>query len=224
MSVFKNYEPGEVTCRLYVKNIAKQVEEKVRTSTVGRLPTEAASVEVHRLKHNWISTHCLLSFSRTWSTSTAGTSTSRQRPREICKRRFLFTIITLLKKEPSMSCIGTARQLHEHFCVMSPALGSSCDFLYPLLLCLPVPPRRFDIVLMKEGRMKGQAFIGLPSEKSAERALRDTNGYVLNDKPLVVVSFTVPADTCRRSLCFLQWMLWMLLCVIEGTSCLLSSC
>lgn len=29
MSVFKNYEPGEPTCRLYVKNIAKQVEEKV---------------------------------------------------------------------------------------------------------------------------------------------------------------------------------------------------
>ncbi len=29
MSVFKNYEPGEPTCRLYVKNVAKQVEEKV---------------------------------------------------------------------------------------------------------------------------------------------------------------------------------------------------
>lgn len=29
MSVFKKYEPGEPTCRLYVKNIAKQVEEKV---------------------------------------------------------------------------------------------------------------------------------------------------------------------------------------------------
>lgn len=29
MSVFKNYESGEPTCRLYVKNIAKQVEEKV---------------------------------------------------------------------------------------------------------------------------------------------------------------------------------------------------
>lgn len=29
MSVFKSYEPGEPTCRLYVKNIAKQVEEKV---------------------------------------------------------------------------------------------------------------------------------------------------------------------------------------------------
>ena len=29
MSVFKNYEAGEPTCRLYVKNIAKQVEEKV---------------------------------------------------------------------------------------------------------------------------------------------------------------------------------------------------
>uniref|UniRef100_A0A673WET7 RNA-binding region-containing protein 3 n=1 Tax=Salmo trutta TaxID=8032 RepID=A0A673WET7_SALTR len=44
----------------------------------------------------------------------------------------------------------------------------------------------FDIVLMKEGRMKGQAFVGLPSERSAEKALRDTNGYVLYDKPLVV--------------------------------------
>jgi U11/U12 small nuclear ribonucleoprotein SNRNP65 len=43
---------------------------------------------------------------------------------------------------------------------------------------------------MKEGRMKGQAFVGLPSERSAEKALRDTNGYVLYDKPLVVVSFT----------------------------------
>lgn len=39
--------------------------------------------------------------------------------------------------------------------------------------------------------MKGQAFVGLPSEKSAEKALRDTNGYVLYDKPLVVVSFFV---------------------------------
>lgn len=58
--------------------------------------------------------------------------------------------------------------------------------LYSLCVCVC----RFDIVLMKEGRMKGQAFIGLPSEKSAEKALRDTNGYVLHDKPLVVVSFT----------------------------------
>ncbi|KAA8580954.1 hypothetical protein FQN60_013912 [Etheostoma spectabile] len=46
---------------------------------------------------------------------------------------------------------------------------------------------QFDIVLMKEGRMKGQAFVGLPSEHSAEKALRETNGYVLYDKPLVVI-------------------------------------
>lgn len=37
--------------------------------------------------------------------------------------------------------------------------------------------------------MKGQAFVGLPSEQSAEKALRETNGYVLYDKPLIVVSF-----------------------------------
>lgn len=55
--------------------------------------------------------------------------------------------------------------------------------------CFGFFPLRFDIVLMKEGRMKGQAFVGLPSEQSAEKALRETNGYVLYDKPLVVVSF-----------------------------------
>lgn len=40
--------------------------------------------------------------------------------------------------------------------------------------------------------MKGQAFIGLPNEQSAEKALRETNGFVLHDKPLVVVSFYSP--------------------------------
>ncbi|XP_062848074.1 RNA-binding region-containing protein 3 isoform X2 [Trichomycterus rosablanca] len=92
MSVFKNYEHGEPTCRLYVKNIAKQVEEKDLKYIYGRY------------------------------------------------------IDPLSEQERNM----------------------------------------FDIVLMKEGRMKGQAFIGLPSEKSAEKALRDTNGYVLHEKPLVV--------------------------------------
>ncbi|XP_071341967.1 RNA-binding region-containing protein 3 [Trachinotus anak] len=92
MSVFKNYEAGEPTCRLYVKNIAKQVEEKDLKYIYGRY------------------------------------------------------INPLSEAERNM----------------------------------------FDIVLMKEGRMKGQAFVGLPSERSAEKALRETNGYVLYDKPLVV--------------------------------------
>ncbi|KAK0134734.1 RNA-binding protein 40 [Merluccius polli] len=96
MSVFKNYEPGEPTCRLYVKNIAKQVEEKDLKYIYGRY------------------------------------------------------IDLSSESERNM----------------------------------------FDIVLMKEGRMKGQAFVGLPSERCAEKALRDTNGYVLYDKPLVVVSFS----------------------------------
>uniref|UniRef100_A0A665X255 RNA-binding region-containing protein 3 n=1 Tax=Echeneis naucrates TaxID=173247 RepID=A0A665X255_ECHNA len=95
MSVFKNYEPGEPTCRLYVKNIAKQVEEKDLKYIYGRY------------------------------------------------------IDPLSETERNM----------------------------------------FDIVLMKEGRMKGQAFVGLPGECIAEKALRETNGYVLYDKPLVVVSF-----------------------------------
>lgn len=92
MSVFKNYEAGEPTCRLYVKNISKQAGEADLKYIYGRYIDPSS------------------------------------------------------QEEKNM----------------------------------------FDIVLMKEGRMKGQAFVGLPSERSAEKALRDTNGYVLYDKPLVV--------------------------------------
>ncbi|XP_015210917.1 RNA-binding region-containing protein 3 [Lepisosteus oculatus] len=92
LSVFRNYEPGDPTCRLYVKNVAKQVEEKDLKFIFGRYVD----------------------------------------------------------------------------------ISSDAD------------RNMFDIVLMKEGRMKGQAFIGLPSEKAAGKALKETNGYVLYDKPLVV--------------------------------------
>lgn len=44
----------------------------------------------------------------------------------------------------------------------------------------------FDVRLMTEGRMKGQAFITLPSLKLAQEALTATNGYILKDRPLVV--------------------------------------
>lgn len=44
----------------------------------------------------------------------------------------------------------------------------------------------FDVRLMTEGRMKGQAFITLQGTKEAEAALRETNGYILKNKPLVV--------------------------------------
>ena len=36
--------------------------------------------------------------------------------------------------------------------------------------------------------MKGQAFVGLPSEEAAAAALRETNGYQLAGRPMVVVS------------------------------------
>lgn len=44
----------------------------------------------------------------------------------------------------------------------------------------------FDIQLMKVGRMKGQAFVTLPNDTVAAKALKDTNGFVLNSKPMVV--------------------------------------
>ncbi|KAK6630989.1 hypothetical protein RUM44_003161 [Polyplax serrata] len=47
-------------------------------------------------------------------------------------------------------------------------------------------PNMFDIRLMQEGRMKGQAFVTLQNVQLAQKALRETNGYILKDKPLVV--------------------------------------
>nr|XP_008107340.1 PREDICTED: RNA-binding protein 40 isoform X2 [Anolis carolinensis] len=92
LSVFKNYEPGDPNCRIYVKNLSKQVQEKDLKFIFGRYVDFSSEVE-----------------------------------------RIMF-----------------------------------------------------DIRLMKEGRMKGQAFIGLPDEKAATKALKEVNGYLLFDKPMVV--------------------------------------
>ncbi|KAM9325200.1 RNA-binding region-containing protein 3 [Gastrophryne carolinensis] len=92
LSIFKGYEPGEPNCRLYVKNLAKQVTEK--------------------------------------------------------ELKFIF--------------------------------GKFIDF------SSETERNMFDIRLMKEGRMKGQAFIGFPNEEAAAKALRHTHGYVLLDKPMVI--------------------------------------
>ncbi|XP_076292452.1 RNA-binding region-containing protein 3 [Lasioglossum baleicum] len=45
---------------------------------------------------------------------------------------------------------------------------------------------QYDVRLMQEGRMKGQAFITLQNIEQAQLALDQTNGYILKDKPMVV--------------------------------------
>lgn len=45
---------------------------------------------------------------------------------------------------------------------------------------------RYDVRLLQEGRMKGQAFITLQNISQAKQALKETNGYILKDKPMVV--------------------------------------
>uniref|UniRef100_G3UCW0 RNA-binding region-containing protein 3 n=2 Tax=Elephantidae TaxID=9780 RepID=G3UCW0_LOXAF len=92
LSIFRSYEPGEPNCRIYVKNLAKHVQEKDLKFIFGRYVNFSSETE-----------------------------------------RIMF-----------------------------------------------------DIRLMKEGRMKGQAFIGLPNETAAAKALREANGYVLFGKPMVV--------------------------------------
>ena len=42
-------------------------------------------------------------------------------------------------------------------------------------------------IRVMEGRMKGQAFVTFPSVELAREALTTVNGYLLKDKPIVVV-------------------------------------
>ncbi|XP_053606579.1 RNA-binding region-containing protein 3-like [Plodia interpunctella] len=44
----------------------------------------------------------------------------------------------------------------------------------------------FDVRVMQEGKMKGQAFVTFPSVEIAETALHETNGYMLKERPMVV--------------------------------------
>ncbi|KAK9302784.1 hypothetical protein QLX08_005335 [Tetragonisca angustula] len=44
----------------------------------------------------------------------------------------------------------------------------------------------YDVRLMQEGRMKGQAFITLQNTEKAQLAVDETNGFILKDKPMVV--------------------------------------
>ncbi|KAL4686497.1 hypothetical protein H8957_017539 [Semnopithecus entellus] len=92
LSVSRSYEPGEPNCRIYVKNLAKHVQEKDLKYIFGRYVDFSSETQ-------WIT---------------------------------------------------------------------------------------FDIRLMKEDHMKGQAFTGLPKEKAAAKALKEGNGYMLFGKPMVV--------------------------------------
>lgn len=47
-------------------------------------------------------------------------------------------------------------------------------------------PNSIDVRLLREGKMKGQAFVSFSSESEANRALDETNGLVLFEKPMIV--------------------------------------
>jgi len=42
---------------------------------------------------------------------------------------------------------------------------------------------------MKEGRLKGQCFANFHSIKKAKKALEEVNGYILQERPMVIVIF-----------------------------------
>eukprot|EP00794_Sanderia_malayensis_P005483 gene5483-6168_t len=52
--------------------------------------------------------------------------------------------------------------------------------------CEDSEKQKFDIRLMKEGRMKGQAFVNFPSKLEASCALEELHGFILHEKPLLI--------------------------------------
>jgi RNA recognition motif-containing protein len=58
---------------------------------------------------------------------------------------------------------------------------------------------------MKEGRMKGQAFITLPSDNKAKKALREVHGYILHGKPMVIVSLLICSVYQRKVVLKAMW-------------------
>ena len=45
------------------------------------------------------------------------------------------------------------------------------------------------IRLMAKGKMHGQAFVTLPDREAAVRALTDVLGFLLHDRPMILVRF-----------------------------------
>lgn len=54
------------------------------------------------------------------------------------------------------------------------------------ILIIKIYNYRYNVRLMQEGRMKGQAFVTLQNTVQAQLALQETNGYILKEKPMVV--------------------------------------
>ena len=51
-SIFKNYSPGQPSMRLYIKNLAKQVTEKVCLTHLSRVPSVACNcIHIQDLKY-----------------------------------------------------------------------------------------------------------------------------------------------------------------------------
>ena len=62
--------------------------------------------------------------------------------------------------------------------------------------------RDLEIQLKMKGRLRGQAFITFPSTEQAARALEEVHGYILKDKPMIIVRPLL----CRRGYCILRYL------------------
>lgn len=45
----------------------------------------------------------------------------------------------------------------------------------------------FDVCMMTKGKLHGQAFISFANDSQSQNALRETNAYMLYEKPIVVM-------------------------------------
>jgi U11/U12 small nuclear ribonucleoprotein SNRNP65 len=60
------------------------------------------------------------------------------------------------------------------------------EYVYRRFVDFSTDLNAFTVRLLQEGRMKGQAFVTFSNEDQAEKALNETNGLVIDEKPIVV--------------------------------------
>lgn len=64
--------------------------------------------------------------------------------------------------------------------------------------------RELDVKLMTTGRLKGQAFVTFTNIQRAQQAVNEANGYVLYDRPLVIVRYNINTDKFGTNI-FILW-------------------
>ncbi|XP_074597495.1 RNA-binding region-containing protein 3 [Brevipalpus obovatus] len=112
------------------------------------------------------------------------------------------TIEMIIEQQELMDGVLPQDKWHEYPALRNYSTGPPCSRLYVKNLSKSVSESdlnrifaryvdwndedHYGVQYFKEGKLRGQAFISLPNEQQAGQAIRETNAFILKDKPIVV--------------------------------------